>query len=215
MSENGRGFSAATSRPEVRPGVYPEFVRLFHGRLWHVARPRLEFAGAEEDAVGAAFCGESWPVRGDRRPEVLSAQIPDGGALCVRCVAEVNAYRNTVLGVGARDRRQAMRDLWPTLLDGYDDVVDAEIVCGTCGQPERECTCSAEAPTVTPEPSTGDLVGLAAAPDVGTDEWSCGSCGHPNLDHPGGTCTVTNDAFDAAVGEPLGPCECRGLTRAG
>ncbi|MFT4295621.1 MAG: hypothetical protein QM582_09445 [Micropruina sp.] len=109
------------------PGVFPEFVRLFHGRLWHVALARLPFAGAEEDIVAAAFCGESWPMHGERRPEVLVAQIPEGGALCTRCVAEVNAYRNCVLGVGTRDRRQAMRDLWPTLLD-YDDVVDAEVV---------------------------------------------------------------------------------------
>ena len=105
-----------------------------------------------------------------------------------------------VLGVALTDRRRAMADLWPTLIDGYDDVVDAEIVCGACGQPEHEGACS-----------TVDLMADAAV------EWPCGSCGHPNSDHDcvDGTCTVTDDAFDAAAGEPLGPCECRGLTRAG
>ena len=69
-------------------------------------------------------------------------------------------------------------------------------LCVTCGRPDHEGR-------------------LCAAGDLA--EWPCGSCGHPNLDHDygDGTCTVTDDAFDAAAGEPLGPCECRGLTRAG
>lgn len=59
--------------------------------------------------------------------------------------------------------------------------------------------------------------GVVDAPIVAADEWPCGSCGHSNLDHDygDGTCTDADDAFDVAAGESLGPCECRGLTRAG
>lgn len=169
-------------RDDLRAGIVPEFVRLYHGRQWHVARPVLDFAAAEESLIGAAWCGESWPERGSKQPERLTAAVPRGAMVCTRCVAEVHAYRRVVLGVALTDRRRAMADLWPTLLDGYDDVVDIPIVCGACGQPEHEGTCSA--------------VDLAAAPDHGT-------------------CSVSSDAFDTIGFESLGPCECRGLTRAG
>ena len=50
-------------------------------------------------------------------------------------------------------------------------------------------------------------------PKVDDDEWPCGNCGHPNLDHDcdDGTCTVTND--DPAV--EWAECPCPTLTPAG
>jgi hypothetical protein len=129
-------------RDDLRAGIGPEFVRLYHGRQWHVARPVLDFAGAEEALIGAAWCGESWPERGSKQPERLTAAVPRGAMVCTRCVSEVNSYRLVVLGVALADRRRAMADLWPTLLDGYDDdVVDAEIHCGDCGHVEHVGLC--------------------------------------------------------------------------
>ena len=115
----------------------PEFVRLHRGRVWHVRRPVVEFAGAEEDLIAAAWCGESWKVSGEQ-PERLTAQIPQGGRICWRCVVEVNSWRNVVLGVALTDRRPEIAEAWPKLLDQHDDdVVDAEIVdddwCQDCG----------------------------------------------------------------------------------
>lgn len=113
----------------------PEFVRLHRGRVWHVRRPVLEFAGAEEDLIAAAWCGESWKVGGDQQPEQLTAHIPQGGRICWRCVVEVNSFRSVVLGVAATDRRPEISDAWPKLLDHHDDddVVDAEIVEDAAG----------------------------------------------------------------------------------
>lgn len=72
-----------------------------------------------------------------------------------------------------------------------------------------------------PRASERGLIGEAGAPlpeitdaDVAAlvDEWPCGSCGHPNLDHDiDDTCTVNIGLPDVA-GEP--ECPCRQLTRA-
>lgn len=45
------------------------------------------------------------------------------------------------------------------------------------------------------------------------DEWPCGQCGHPNLDHDcdDGTCTIQDTDDDLSEDR----CPCRGLTRAG
>lgn len=169
--------------------IVSEFVRLFNGRLWHVARPVLAYAGAEESLIAAAFCGESWKVGGNQPPETLTVEIPNGARICTRCVAEVNAYRNQVLEVASTDRRPEIVAWWQTLLDGnvIDDVIDAEIV--------------------------EDYDDPAELPAPGDDEWPCGRCGHSNLDHDcdDGTCTVTSDD----PGTDWGECPCRGLTRAG
>lgn len=141
----------------------PEFVRLHRGRVWHVRRPVLEFAGAEEDLIAAAWCGESWKVGGDQQPEQLTAHIPQGGRICWRCVVEVNSFRSVVLGVAATDRRPEISDAWPKLLDHHDDdddVVDAEIVedwpCSDCGHSNLDhdgdwlgpCTVTSDNPAV-------------------------------------------------------------------
>lgn len=127
-------------RDDLRAGIGPEFVRLYHGRQWHVARPVLDFAGAEEALIGAAWCGESWPERGSKQPERLTAAVPRGAMVCTRCVAEVHAYRRVVLGVALTDRRRAMADLWPTLA-AAPDVGDAEWPCGSCGHPNLDHDC--------------------------------------------------------------------------
>lgn len=150
----------------------PAFVRLQRGRVWHTVRG-CEFVGPDTETAEFAWCGASWPVRHDQRPERLASQIPVGGRICWRCVVEVNLFRNTVLGVAVEQRRPGVNDLGSPVTESDTDddgVVDAEIV---------------------------------------DDEWPCGVCGHPNLDHDVDTaqCTVTDDSPDAEWAE----CPCRGL----
>ena len=173
--------------------------RLYRGKVWHVGW-----------AADAAACGAepgAWA-------ESVGERAPVNARICGDCVSTVRHLYGLVLAAEAGDPRKPF-DPWAhgeALIAAEDGASDAE------------------APAATPEPATVDLVGalrgaieaardrrLAAVPDVGVDEWPCGSCGHPNSDHDcvDGTCTVADDAFDAAAGEPLGPCECRGLTRAG
>lgn len=58
-----------------------------------------------------------------------------------------------------------------------------------------------------------DIPAEVTLPKVGDDEWPCGQCGHPNLDHDvdDGTCTVQDTDDDLSDD----PCSCRGITRAG
>ena len=170
--------------------------RLWRGKVWHVG-----WAG------DAAACGTEPGAWAER----VGERAPVNARACGDCAASVRHLYGLVLAAEAGDPRKPF-DPWAAgealiATEGgvraEDGVIDVPIVCGACGQPEHEGTCSA--------------VDLAAAPEVSTDEWSCGSCGHPNLDHDcdDGTCSVSSDAFDTIGFESLGPCECRGLTRAG
>lgn len=128
---------------------------------------------------------------GSERPadaETVGERAPVNARVCGDCAAAVRHLYGLVLAAEAGDPRKPF-DPW---------LAGEALIAAEDGASARDRR-------------------LAAVPDVGVDEWPCGSCGHPNSDHDcvDGTCTVADDAFDAAAGEPLGPCECRGLTRAG
>lgn len=166
--------------------------RWYRGRVWHV--------GFAQDA---AACGSERPADA----EMVGERAPVNARVCGDCAAAVRHLYGLVLAAEAGDPRKPF-DPWlagEALVGAEGGMTDAE---------------------ASPERSTVDLVGalrgaMEAArerrlPDA-DDEWPCGSCGHPNLDHDygDGSCTVVDDALDAAAGEPLGPCECRSPTRPG
>lgn len=139
-------------------------------------------------AQDAAACGSERPADA----ETVGERAPVNARVCGDCASAVRHLYGLVLAAEAGDPRKPL-DPWAA---GEALIAAEDILCVTCGRPDHEGRlCAAD-----------DLV-----------EWPCGSCGHPNLDHDygDGSCMVADDAFDAAAGESLGPCECRGLTRAG
>lgn len=165
--------------------------RIYRGKVWHVG-----WAG------DAAACGKE-PAGS---PEAVGERAPVNARVCPDCVPAVRHLYAVVFAAEQGDPRKPF-DPWAAgeaLI--VDDVVDAEIVCGDCGQVDHEGACLVGA-------LRASFEAARARREATGEEWPCGSCGHPNLDHDidDQSCTVTDDAFDAVAGEPLGPCDCRGL----
>lgn len=199
--------------------------RRFRGKVWHVS--------FTDDAL--ATCGKARPADA----EYVGERAPVNARVCGDCVSTALHLYALAQAGQMGDPRTPERGLigvpgapLPEVDD--DGVVDAEIEeCGPCGHPGHICRCDCvdQIPADVTVPVAPPKVDLAAAllasveaarerrlaseaaAAVEPDEWPCGGCGHPNLDHDcdDGTCTVTNDD----PGVSWGTCPCRGPKRAG
>ena len=206
------------------------FYRWYRGKVWHV--------GFSDDA--AAACGKERPADaetvGERAP-VNARVCGDCVAMALHLYALAQAGQlgdprtpeRGLIGVPGAPLPEVDQCIcghppgdhdggwceWPECacssgspsrvlsVVGDDGVVDAEIYCGSCDHVEHIGPCTLVEGNRITEPCDCYV----------TDEWPCGACGHPNLDHDcdDETCTVTNDDPRVEWAE----CPCRGLKRAG
>lgn len=182
--------------------------RLYRGKVWHVG-----WAG------DAAACG----TEPGKTAEYVGERAPVNARVCGDCVSmALHLYALAQAGQMG-DPRTPERGLISVpgapLPEADDGVVDVEIVdecCPCpCDNPEHagyccDCYLSPGHPGCD---ESANQIPADVTPPATDNEWPCGGCGHPNLDHDcdDGTCTVTND--DPGVN--WGTCPCRGLKRAG
>ena len=165
----------------VRPITW---YRLFRGKVWHVGF-----------ASDAAACGSERPADA----ETVGEWAPVNARVCGDCVSmALHMYALAQAGQMG-DPRTPERGLIGVpgvpLPEADDDVVDAEIYCGSCDHVEHIGPCTL---------AEGNRITKPCDCYV-TDEWPC-ECGHSNLDHD-----VDGIQWCRATGE----CLCPGLTRAG
>ena len=159
------------------------FYRWYRGKVWHV--------GFAQDA---AACGSERPTDA----ETVGERAPVNARACGDCAASVRHLYGLVLAAEAGDPRKPF-DPWAAgeaLMAAEDDVVDAEIHCGSCDHVEHIGPCTLVEGSRITKPCDCYVTG----------EWPCGGCGHPNLDH---------DVDDMQWCRATGECLCPGLTRAG
>ena len=158
--------------------------RWYRGKVWHV--------GFADDALAA--CGSERPADA----EAVGERAPVNARVCGDCVSmTLHLYALAQAGQMG-DPRTPERGLIG--VPGAP-LPEAEVDQCICGHPGVDhdggcewpgCACSSPP--------------RAPLPDVGDDEWPCGGCGHPNLDH---------DVDDMQWCRATGECLCPGLTRAG
>lgn len=175
--------------------------RVWRGKVWHV--------GFADDALAA--CGYPRPDSA----ETVGERAPVNARVCGDCVL-------TALHLYALAQAGQMGDPRKTF-DPCAAAGETILAVEGCDESANQIPADVTSP---PPAQTVDLVAalrgsieaarerrLASDTAEPDDEWPCGGCGHPNLDHDcdDGTCTVTNDDPGVSWAE----CPCRGLKRAG
>lgn len=92
------------------------WVRLFDGRLWHVA---------DQPAPESTLCGRNVTSQDDRYPEVLDDAPPANGWTCDRCVRHLHEMAAAARQAWLQDPRRRPGDVLPG--PDSDSPAEAEI----------------------------------------------------------------------------------------